>query len=410
MAYDKIKFPAGDRITVSADGKLTVPDHPLITYIEGDGIGADITKAAMHIWNSAIQKAYSGKRSIAWTEVFAGEKATRIYGEGVWLPEETLQAIEECKISIKGPLTTPVGKGIRSLNVQLRQKLDLYVCLRPVRHFAGVPSPVKEPDKTDMVVFRENTEDIYAGIEWASGTPEAKKVIDFLQNTMGVTKIRFPETSGIGIKPVSREGSERLIRAAIRYAIDNKRKSVTLVHKGNIMKFTEGGFRQWGYDVAAQEFGDLTCTEKEPVEGRLVVKDRIADAMFQEALLRPEQYQILATPNLNGDYISDALAAQVGGLGLAPGVNMSDSLAFYEATHGTAPTIAGQDKANPGSVILCGALMLEQMGVPAAAERIRNAMSKAIAGRAVTVDLAAQVEGARVVGCQEFGEIIGACL
>ena len=338
MAYDKIKFPAGDRITVSADGKLTVPDHPLITYIEGDGIGADITKAAMHIWNSAIQKAYNGKRSIAWTEVFAGEKATKIYGEGVWLPEETLQAIEECKISIKGPLTTPVGKGIRSLNVQLRQKLDLYVCLRPVRHFAGVPSPVKDPDKTDMVVFRENTEDIYAGIEWASGTPEAKKVIDFLQNTMGVTKIRFPETSGIGIKPVSREGSERLIRAAIRYAIDNKRKSVTLVHKGNIMKFTEGAFKDWGYELAKREFPNeviawADCNGVVP-EGKIVIKDCICDAFLQQILTRPAEYDVIATMNLNGDYVSDALAACVGGIGIAPGANINymTGMAIFEAS------------------------------------------------------------------------------
>ena len=339
-------------------------------------------------------------------ELLAGEKATAETGSP--LPEETMNALRTADFAMKGPLGTPVGTGIRSLNVALRQTLDLYACIRPVRHFEGLETPVKHPERVNMVIFRENTEDVYAGIEYAAQTPEAKKLIAFLREEFGVTKIR--EEAAVGIKPMSEFGSKRLVRRALRFALDTGSKSLTLVHKGNIMKFTEGGFRQWGYDVAAQEFGDLTCTEKEPVEGRLVVKDRIADAMFQEALLRPEQYQILATPNLNGDYISDALAAQVGGLGLAPGVNMSDSLAFYEATHGTAPTIAGQDKANPGSVILCGALMLEQMGVPAAAERIRNAMSKAIAGRAVTVDLAAQVEGARVVGCQEFGEIIGACL
>ena len=367
---------AGDRITVSADGKLTVPDHPLITYIEGDGIGADITKAAMHIWNSAIQKAYSGKRSIAWTEVFAGEKATRIYGEGVWLPEETLQAIEECKISIKGPLTTPVGKGIRSLNVQLRQKLDLYVCLRPVRHFAGVPSPVKEPDKTDMVVFRENTEDIYAGIEWASGTPEAKKVIDFLRNTMGVTKIRFPETSGIGVKPVSREGSERLIRAAIRYAIDNKRKSVTLVHKGNIMKFTEGAFKDWGYELAKREFPNeviawADCNGVVP-EGKIVIKDCICDAFLQQILTRPAEYDVIATMNLNGDYVSDALAACVGGIGIAPGANINymTGMAIFEATHGTAPKYAGLDKVNPSSLALSGEMLLRHIGWTEAADLV----------------------------------------
>lgn len=415
MAYDKIKFPAGDRITVSADGKLTVPDHPLITYIEGDGIGADITKAAMHIWNSAIQKAYNGKRSIAWTEVFAGEKATKIYGEGVWLPEETLQAIEECKISIKGPLTTPVGKGIRSLNVQLRQKLDLYVCLRPVRHFAGVPSPVKEPDKTDMVVFRENTEDIYAGIEWASGTPEAKKVIDFLQNTMGVTKIRFPETSGIGIKPVSREGSERLIRAAIRYAIDNKRKSVTLVHKGNIMKFTEGAFRDWGYQVAREKYGaELVgdgpwCSFANPRTGKTItVKDVIADAFLQQIQTRPAEYSVVATLNLNGDYISDALAAEVGGIGIAPGANINyrSGAAVFEATHGTAPKYAGQDKVNPGSLILSAELMLRHIGWREAAKLIVGGLEKALSQKTVTYDFARQMEGATLVSCSEFGRRI----
>lgn len=412
MAYDKIKFPAGDRITVSADGKLTVPDHPLITYIEGDGIGADITKAAMHIWNSAIQKAYNGKRSIAWTEVFAGEKATKIYGEGVWLPEETLQAIEECKISIKGPLTTPVGKGIRSLNVQLRQKLDLYVCLRPVRHFAGVPSPVKEPEKTDMVVFRENTEDIYAGIEWASGTPEAKKVIDFLQNTMGVTKIRFPETSGIGIKPVSREGSERLIRAAIRYAIDNKRKSVTLVHKGNIMKFTEGAFKDWGYELAKREFPNeviawADCNGVVP-EGKIVIKDCICDAFLQQILTRPAEYDVIATMNLNGDYVSDALAACVGGIGIAPGANINymTGMAIFEATHGTAPKYAGLDKVNPSSLALSGEMLLRHIGWTEAADLVVKGIEGAISAKKVTYDFARLMEGATELSCSGFANAV----
>ena len=412
MAYDKIKFPAGDRITVSADGKLTVPDHPLITYIEGDGIGADITKAAMHIWNSAIQKAYNGKRSIAWTEVFAGEKATKIYGEGVWLPEETLQAIEECKISIKGPLTTPVGKGIRSLNVQLRQKLDLYVCLRPVRHFAGVPSPVKEPDKTDMVVFRENTEDIYAGIEWASGTPEAKKVIDFLRNTMGVTKIRFPETSGIGIKPVSREGSERLIRAAIRYAIDNKRKSVTLVHKGNIMKFTEGAFKDWGYELAKREFPNeviawADCNGVVP-EGKIVIKDCICDAFLQQILTRPAEYDVIATMNLNGDYVSDALAACVGGIGIAPGANINymTGMAIFEATHGTAPKYAGLDKVNPSSLALSGEMLLRHIGWTEAADLVVKGIEGAISAKKVTYDFARLMEGATELSCSGFANAV----
>ncbi len=412
MAYDKIKFPAGDRITVSADGKLTVPDHPLITYIEGDGIGADITKAAMHIWNSAIQKAYSGKRSIAWTEVFAGEKATRIYGEGVWLPEETLQAIEECKISIKGPLTTPVGKGIRSLNVQLRQKLDLYVCLRPVRHFAGVPSPVKEPDKTDMVVFRENTEDIYAGIEWASGTPEAKKVIDFLRNAMGVTKIRFPETSGIGVKPVSREGSERLIRAAIRYAIDNKRKSVTLVHKGNIMKFTEGAFKDWGYELAKREFPNeviawADCNGVVP-EGKIVIKDCICDAFLQQILTRPAEYDVIATMNLNGDYVSDALAACVGGIGIAPGANINymTGMAIFEATHGTAPKYAGLDKVNPSSLALSGEMLLRHIGWTEAADLVVKGIEGAISAKKVTYDFARLMEGATELSCSGFANAV----
>ena len=412
MTYDKIKFPAGDKITVSEGGKLNGPDHPLITYIEGDGIGPDITKASMYIWNSAVEKAYGGKRSIAWTEVYAGEKAVRLYGDGVWLPEETLQAIEECKIAIKGPLTTPVGKGIRSLNVQLRQKLDLYVCLRPVRHFAGVPSPVKEPEKTDMVVFRENTEDIYAGIEWAAGTPEVRKVIDFLQKEMGVSKIRFPETSGIGIKPVSREGSERLIRAAIQYAIDNGRKSVTLVHKGNIMKFTEGAFKEWGYELAKREFPDQVvawadCGGTVP-EGKIVIKDCICDAFLQQILTRPAEYDVIATMNLNGDYVSDALAACVGGIGIAPGANINymTGMAIFEATHGTAPKYAGLDKVNPSSLALSGEMLLRHLGWTEAAELINQGIEKAISDRVVTYDFARMMENATEVGCSDFAKAV----
>lgn len=412
MTYDKIKFPAGDKITVSEGGKLNVPDHPLITYIEGDGIGPDITKASMYIWNSAVEKAYGGKRSIAWTEVYAGEKAVRLYGDGVWLPEETLQAIEECKIAIKGPLTTPVGKGIRSLNVQLRQKLDLYVCLRPVRHFAGVPSPVKEPEKTDMVVFRENTEDIYAGIEWAAGTPEVRKVIDFLQKEMGVPKIRFPETSGIGIKPVSREGSERLIRAAIQYAIDNGRKSVTLVHKGNIMKFTEGAFKEWGYELAKREFPDQVvawadCGGTVP-EGKIVIKDCICDAFLQQILTRPAEYDVIATMNLNGDYVSDALAACVGGIGIAPGANINymTGMAIFEATHGTAPKYAGMDKVNPSSLALSGEMLLRHIGWTEAADLVIRGIEGAISAKKVTYDFARLMEGATELSCSGFAKAV----
>ena len=412
MTYDKIKFPAGDKITVSEGGKLNVPDHPLITYIEGDGIGPDITKASMYIWNSAVEKAYGGKRSIAWTEVYAGEKAVRLYGDGVWLPEETLQAVEECKIAIKGPLTTPVGKGIRSLNVQLRQKLDLYVCLRPVRHFAGVPSPVKEPEKTDMVVFRENTEDIYAGIEWAAGTPEVRKVIDFLQKEMGVSKIRFPETSGIGIKPVSREGSERLIRAAIQYAIDNGRKSVTLVHKGNIMKFTEGAFKEWGYELAKREFPDQVvawadCGGTVP-EGKIVIKDCICDAFLQQILTRPAEYDVIATMNLNGDYVSDALAACVGGIGIAPGANINymTGMAIFEATHGTAPKYAGMDKVNPSSLALSGEMLLRHIGWTEAADLVIRGIEGAISAKKVTYDFARLMEGATELSCSGFAKAV----
>ncbi|MBD5557191.1 MAG: NADP-dependent isocitrate dehydrogenase [Desulfovibrio sp.] len=372
-----------------------------IYWIEGDGIGPEIWRAARPVIDAAL--AAESDLRLDWQELLAGEKARE--AEGTPLPEATLQALRGADIAMKGPLGTPVGTGIRSLNVALRQGLDLYACIRPVRHIPGLETPVKHPERVDMVIFRENTEDVYAGVEFAAGTPEARKLAEFLRDELGVTRVA--EVAAIGIKPMTEAGSKRLVRRALRYALENGRPSLTLVHKGNIMKFTEGAFRQWGYDVAAEEFGDVTCTEKEPVPGRLVVKDRIADAMFQEALLRPEAYSVLATPNLNGDYISDALAAQVGGLGLAPGVNMSDTLAFFEATHGTAPAIAGKDRANPGSIILCGALLMEHLGVPTAAKRIRSAVAKAIAGKAVTEDLAAQVPGSRVVGCKEFGEIIG---
>ena len=412
MAYDKIKVPAGEKITLKSEGVLDVPDQPVITYIEGDGIGPDITKASMHIWNSAVEKAYGGKRKIAWMEVFAGEKANRIYGEGTWLPDETVEAIRDCRVSIKGPLTTPVGKGIRSLNVALRQTLDLYVCLRPVRHFAGVPSPVKNPELTDMVVFRENTEDIYAGIEWQSGTPEAKKVIDFLQNEMGVKKIRFPETSAIGVKPVSREGSERLIRAAIRYALDNNRKSVTLVHKGNIMKFTEGGFKDWGYELAKREFADKVavaseCDWKAP-EGKILIKDCICDAFLQQILTRPAEYDVIATMNLNGDYVSDALAACVGGIGIAPGasINYMTGMAVFEATHGTAPKYAGMDKVNPSSLALSGEMLLRHIGWNEAADLVIRGIEKAISAKQVTYDFARLMEGATELSCSGFAEAV----
>ena len=412
MAYDKIKVPAGEKITLKSEGVLDVPDQPVITYIEGDGIGPDITKASMHIWNSAVEKAYGGKRKIAWMEVFAGEKANRIYGEGTWLPDETVEAIRDCRVSIKGPLTTPVGKGIRSLNVALRQTLDLYVCLRPVRHFAGVPSPVKNPELTDMVVFRENTEDIYAGIEWQSGTPEAKKVIDFLQNEMGVKKIRFPETSAIGVKPVSREGSERLIRAAIRYALDNNRKSVTLVHMGNIMKFTEGGFKDWGYELAKREFADKVavaseCDWKAP-EGKILIKDCICDAFLQQILTRPAEYDVIATMNLNGDYVSDALAACVGGIGIAPGANINymTGMAVFEATHGTAPKYAGMDKANPSSLALSGEMLLRHIGWNEAADLVIRGIEKAISAKQVTYDFARLMEGATELSCSGFAEAV----
>lgn len=412
MAYDKIKVPAGEKITLKSEGVLDVPDHPVITYIEGDGIGPDITRASMHIWNSAVEKAYGSKRKIAWMEVFAGEKANRIYGEGTWLPDETVEAIRDYRISIKGPLTTPVGKGIRSLNVALRQTLDLYVCLRPVRHFAGVPSPVKNPELTDMVVFRENTEDIYAGIEWQAGSPEAKKVISFLRNEMGVKKIRFPETSAIGVKPVSREGSERLIRAAIRYALDNNRKSVTLVHKGNIMKFTEGGFKDWGYELAKREFADRVaiaseCDWKAP-EGKILIKDCICDAFLQQILTRPAEYDVIATMNLNGDYVSDSLAACVGGIGIAPGanINYTTGMAVFEATHGTAPKYAGMDKVNPSSLALSGEMLLRHIGWNEAADLVIKGIEKAISSGQVTYDFARMMEGATELSCSGFANAV----
>lgn len=416
--YQHIKVPqSGDKITVNADFSLNVSDHPIIPFIEGDGIGADITPVMRKVIDAAVAKAYAGKKQIEWMEIYAGEKALKVYGEGVWLPEETMEALRDFVISIKGPLTTPIGGGIRSLNVAMRQGLDLYVCLRPIRYFKGVPSPVREPEKTNMVIFRENTEDIYAGIEWAEGTPEAQKVIDFLTKEMGVSKIRFPATSGIGIKPVSREGTERLVRKAIQYAIDNDCPAVTLVHKGNIMKFTEGSFRDWGYALAQKEFGAEVigkgpwCKFKNPKTGKeIVVKDVLADAFLQEILLRPEQHSVLATLNLNGDYISDALAAQVGGIGIAPGANMSDSVAIFEATHGTAPTMAGKNNVNPGSMILSAELLLRHIGWIEAADLILESMQKAISSKKVTSDFAALMEGATEVSTTDFGDLMIACM
>ena len=384
--YQHIKVPAeGKKITVNADYSLDVPDNPVIPYIEGDGTGVDISPVMIKVIDAAIAKAYGGKRKISWMEIYAGEKSTMVYGPDVWLPEETLKVLKDYVVSIKGPLTTPVGGGIRSLNVALRQELDLYVCLRPVRYFKGVPSPLREPEKTDMVIFRENSEDIYAGIEWQEGTDGAKKVIDFLIKEMGVKKIRFPQTSGIGVKPVSREGTERLVRKAIQYTIDNDKPSLTIVHKGNIMKYTEGGFRDWAYALAQKEFGATLidggpwCTFKNPKTGKdIIVKDSIADAFLQQILLRPNEYSVIATLNLNGDYISDALAAQVGGIGIAPGANLSDSVAMFEATHGTAPKYAGKDYVNPGSLILSAEMMLRHMGWHEAAALIISSMEKAI--------------------------------
>ena len=408
--YAKLIPPTeGQKITV-ANGKLNVPDHPIIPFIEGDGTGPDIWRASQRVFDAAVVKAYGGKRSIVWFEVYAGEKANEVYGPNTWLHDDTLVAIKEHVVAIKGPLTTPVGGGIRSINVSLRQMLDLYVCQRPVRYFRGVPSPVKQPELVDMVVFRENTEDIYAGIEWKAGTPEVKKVVDWLQTEMGVKKIRFPQTSSIGIKPVSQEGSFRLIRAAIQYAIDNKRKSVTFVHKGNIMKFTEGGFREWGYELAQKEFGGqlLDGGPWLKLPNCIIIKDVIADAFLQQILTRPAEYDVIATLNLNGDYISDALAAEVGGIGIAPGgnVNYENGFAVFEATHGTAPKYANLDKVNPGSVILSGEMMFRYMGWTEAADLIIKGLDKTIQSRVVTYDFARLTEGAKEVKCSEFGNAI----
>lgn len=412
MTYQHIKVPAtGEKITVNADHSLTVPNNPIIPFIAGDGIGVDITPVMQKVVDAAVEKAYGGEKQIHWMEIYAGEKAVSVYGDNTWLPAETMEAAKEFAVSIKGPLTTPVGGGIRSLNVALRQDLDLYVCLRPVRYFQGTPSPLKNPEKTNMVIFRENSEDIYAGIEWESGTDAVKKVVDFLQKEMGVKKIRFPESSAIGIKPVSKEGTQRLVRRAIQYAIDNNRDSVTLVHKGNIMKFTEGGFRDWGYELAKTEFGAQVIdagpwmTFKNPKTGKdIVVKDVIADAFLQQILLRPEEYSVIATLNLNGDYVSDALAAQVGGIGIAPGANLSDNVAIFEATHGTAPKYAGQDKVNPGSIILSAEMMLRHLGWVEAADLIIKGLDGAIQSKTVTYDLARLMSGANEVSCSGFGD------
>jgi isocitrate dehydrogenase len=414
MSVSNIKIPGrGARISVNADGTLKVPDQPIIPYIEGDGIGVDVTPAMLRVVDAAVAKAYGGQRSIVWMEVFAGEKANQLYGGDVWLPDETLQAVKDYVVSIKGPLTTPVGGGIRSLNVALRQELDLYVCLRPVRYYTGTPSPLKHPETVDMVIFRENSEDIYAGIEWPEGSPQAKKLIDFLQKEMGVTKIRFPASSGIGIKPVSREGTERLVRKAIQYAIDNDRPNVTLVHKGNIMKFTEGAFKEWGYQLAKREFGAREigagpwCAFNNPRTGKeIVIKDVITDAFLQQMLLRPAEYSVIATLNLNGDYISDGLAAEVGGIGIAPGANLSDTVANFEATHGTAPKYAGKDQVNPGSLILSAEMMLRHMGWREAADLIIRGMEGAIAAKTVTYDLERLMPGATLVSCSGFAEAV----
>ena len=415
MSESKITIPAdGRKITMGPDGRLSVPDCPIIPFIEGDGTGPDITRAAMTAWNAAVEKAYGGKRRVAWMEIYAGEKANAVYGPGTWLPAETLAACKDCLVSIKGPLTTPVGGGIRSLNVALRQELDLYVCLRPVRWFEGVPSPVLHPERTDMVIFRENAEDIYAGIEWPAGSPEVRKVVDFLQNEMGVKKIRFPATSGIGIKPVSEEGTRRLVRAAIRYAIDNNRRSVTLVHKGNIMKYTEGAFRDWGYATARDEFGATPidggpwCEIALPGGRRITVKDCIADAFLQQILTRPAEYDVIATLNLNGDYISDALAACVGGIGIAPGANINydTGCAVFEATHGTAPKYANLDKVNPGSLILSGEMMFRYLGWTEAADLLVRGVENTIRAKTVTYDFARLMEGATEIKCSAFGAAI----
>lgn len=412
-SYKFIKVPEkGDKITINSNGTLKVSDNPVISFIEGDGIGADITRASMMMWNSAIEKAYDGRRKISWMEVYAGEKANAIYGENTWLPEETLTAVKDYTVAIKGPLTTPVGGGIRSLNVALRQMLDLYVCLRPVKYFKGVPSPVRRPELTNMVVFRENSEDIYAGIEWQEGTPEAKKIIAFLQKEMGVKKIRFPETAGIGIKPISREGTERLVRAAMNYAIANKRRSVTLVHKGNIMKYTEGAFKDWGYDLVRKEFSAHAvcapdCNWNAPA-GKILVKDCICDAFLQQILTRPDEYDVIATMNLNGDYISDALAACVGGIGIAPGANINydTGAAVFEATHGTAPKYAGLDKVNPCSLTLSGEMLLRYIGWEEAANVLVEAIEKCISSKKVTYDFARLMDGATELSCSGFAKAV----
>jgi len=413
MGYQHIKVPdTGEKITVNSDFSLNVPDQPIIPYIEGDGIGVDITPVMLKVVDAAVQKAYGGARKISWMEIYTGEKAAELY-DGDWFPAETLDAIKEYSVSIKGPLTTPVGGGFRSLNVALRQELDLYTCLRPVRWFQGVPSPVREPHKTNMVIFRENSEDIYAGIEWKADTDEAKKVIRFLMDEMGVTKIRFPDTCGIGVKPVSRAGTQRLVRKSIQYAIDQDLPSVTLVHKGNIMKFTEGSFKDWGYQLARDEFGGELLDGgpwmkvRNPNTGKdIVIKDVIADAMLQQILLRPDEYSVIATLNLNGDYLSDALAAQVGGIGIAPGANLSDTVALFEATHGTAPKYAGQDKVNPGSLILSAEMMMRHMGWNEAADKIISGMNGAIQAKTVTYDFERLMDGATLLSCSQFGEAI----
>ena len=414
MGYKKIQVPAvGDKITVNADHSLNVPDQPIIPYIEGDGIGVDISPVMIKVVDAAVEKAYGGKRKISWMEVYAGEKATQVYDQDTWLPQETLDAVKDYVVSIKGPLTTPVGGGIRSLNVALRQQLDLYVCLRPVRWFEGVPSPVKKPGDVDMTIFRENSEDIYAGIEWKAGSPEAIKVIKFLKEEMGVTKIRFDQDCGIGVKPVSKEGTKRLARKALQYVVDNDRDSLTIVHKGNIMKFTEGAFKEWAYEVAAEEFGATLLDGgpwmqfKNPKTGRkVVVKDAIADAMLQQILLRPAEYDVIATLNLNGDYLSDALAAEVGGIGIAPGANLSDTIAMFEATHGTAPKYAGKDQVNPGSLILSAEMMLRHMGWVEAADLIIKGTNGAISAKTVTYDFERLMDGATLVSSSGFGDAL----
>ncbi len=412
MTFKKIQLPdSGEKITME-NGKLTVPDNPIIAFIEGDGIGPDIWKAAQRVLDVAVMKAYGGRRRISWMEVFAGEKANKVYGEDLWLPEETLKAFDEYLVGIKGPLTTPVGGGFRSLNVALRQELDLYTCLRPVRYFEGVPSPVKRPELTDMVVFRENSEDIYAGIEFKAGTDEAKKVVKFLTEEMGTEKIRFPQTSGIGIKPISQEGTERIVRQAIQHAIDNNLPSVTIVHKGNIMKYTEGAFKEWAFDVARNEFSDKVVVAEDVnwniPEGKIVIKDAIADAFLQQILTRPNEYSVIVTMNLNGDYVSDALAATVGGIGIAPGanINYTSGHAIFEATHGTAPKYTNLDKVNPSSVILSGEMMLRYIGWKEAADLVIRGVEGAIASKKVTYDFARMMEGSTEVKCSEFGEEI----